>query len=199
MKIVLLVVSLFMISFATLAQTEEPKPMVSDDPLTSEQIAVYRAFLQGYNNGSGSTLNLANVTDIWGDPSLDVKQGQGCLKGIHLENIKLAKSTVHRTDALASANLIIVDPAKQNEQVRRNDPSTALREGSKTVDDAVKDAFSSGLLTLSEIAFTKDHQWAVMSFSFHCGMLCGHGSVIVLHKNQGVWKITKRNCGGWIA
>ena len=199
MKSVLLAITMLATALGSFAQDEERKPIVSKDPLTAEQIAVYQAFLKGYDNGSGSALNLANVTYPLGDGLSEVKEGDGCLKGIQLENMKLARTTVHRTDALAAANLIIVDPDKQSEQVRRNDPGTALREGKKNVDDAVKDAFRSGLLTLSEIGFTKDHEWAVMSFSFYCGGLCGHGSVIVLHKNKGVWEVTKRECGGWIA
>ena len=51
------------ISLAAVAQDTEPNPKVSDAPLTSEQIAIYRAVLGGYLKGSGRVLKLANLTE----------------------------------------------------------------------------------------------------------------------------------------
>jgi hypothetical protein len=62
-------------------------------------------------------------------------------------------------------NVGFVDPKKQLAAIKENDPSHTIRQG-KPVDEAVENAFGSGLLTLSEIAFDKTHQYAVMSFSF---------------------------------
>jgi hypothetical protein len=90
------------------------------------------------------------------------------------------------------------DPAKQSKTVRQNDPSKTMREG-KSVDHAVKDAFASGLLTLSEIAFNKDHSKAVMSYSFFCGRLCGNGAVVMLKRVGRKWKVTKQSCGEWVS
>ena|SRR5215831_18458135 len=52
-------------------QDDEPKPVLSQDPLTQEQIAVYRAMLANYTKGGDVALNIANVTDPFGgDPDL---------------------------------------------------------------------------------------------------------------------------------
>jgi hypothetical protein len=179
------------------AQDNGTNPVLSDKPLTTEQIGVYQAFLKSYDNGSESPLNVGNVTHPL-DAS-ELRDNSACLKGIYLQKAGPAQNTIHHTDPLQTPNLHIVDPAAQQEKIRGNDPSNHLRQGTKTVDDAVKDAFGSGLLTLSEIAFSKNHQWAVMSFGFRCGMLCGHGSVIVLHKVRGQWRPTRRQCGGWVS
>lgn len=66
------------------------------------------------------------------------------------------------------------------------------------LDQSVKQAFRTGLFTLSEIAFDKEHRRAVVSYSFVCGMLCGHGNTMVLKKLGQNWKIAKR-CGGWVS
>jgi hypothetical protein len=92
----------------------------------------------------------------------------------------------------------LVDPERQASTVERNDPSRKIRDG-ESVEDAVKGAFASGLLQVSEIAFDRNHRYAVMRFSFSCGMLCGHGGTMVFEKRKGEWKPTKRRCGFWIS
>jgi hypothetical protein len=179
------------------AQDYGTQAVLSDKPLTTDQIGVYRAFLKNYDNGSKSSLNVGNVT--YPLDASELKDNAACLKGISLWKPGMAQNIIHQTDQLQTPNLHIVDPAAQREKIRENDPSNHLRQGTKTVDDAVEDAFGSGLLTLSEIAFSKNHQWAVMSFGFRCGMLCGHGSVIVLHKVRGQWRPTRRQCGVWMS
>jgi len=73
-----------------------------------------------------------------------------------------------------------------------------MREG-KSVEDAVRNAFATGLFSMSEIAFDKDHHHAVVSYSFWCGFLCGHGKTVVFEKVNGMWRNTNRNCGGWVS
>src|SRR5947208_1639491 len=99
MRCVLVFFMIITTALGVSAQDDSPKPVVSDNPLTAQQIAVYQAFLKMYDNGSGSPLNLGNTTN-----PLDIselKQGQGCLRGIHLEELKQAQNTVHRTEQLS--------------------------------------------------------------------------------------------------
>src|SRR5579871_2491666 len=158
-------------------QEAGPQPALSDSQLTTEQIAVYRAFLQRYLEEPDRTLNIANVTDVLDFSQFEMKQGKGCLRGIFLENFQQAHTVVHRVgpEVSISSKIAIVDPQKQAIQIKGNDPGTALLKGEKDVDTAVNRAFASGLFTFSEVAFNKSHTWAVMTYSFHCGMLCGHG------------------------
>src|SRR5260370_2602113 len=43
-------------------QNEASKPKISNEPLTADLGAVYRAVLEDYTNGTNGTLNLANRT-----------------------------------------------------------------------------------------------------------------------------------------
>ena len=179
--------------FATASDT---KPKLSKSPMGPDQIAVYQSFLASYANGSRSDhLNLAMRTS----PLELSEAANACLNGIRIE-VAEEGSVIHEFDPQVSlpTKITLVDPAKQGKKVRENDPGNTMRQ-SKSVDEAVETAFASGLLTLSEVAFDKTHQYAVMRFSFWCGGLCGHGETIVYQRKNGKWERTNRHCGGWIS
>jgi hypothetical protein len=186
----------FLVAISSALCIAQQQPTLSQTPLTTEQVAVYRAFLHSYNNGSNAKLNLSIATVL---PDLtDLKSGTGCLKGISLQ--PQTPPAVHRFSSdFDSANVKLVDPDIQSKRVRENDPSNAIRKGG-SVDDAVSAGFAAGLLTLSEIVFDKTGKYAVMSFSFVCGGLCGHGGTIVFEKtNDEKWRNTNRSCSSWIS
>jgi hypothetical protein len=176
---------------------QDAKPTLSKEPLINEQIEVYRTFLRSYTRGNDAGVtNLANRTsplDFW--PSKGIPE---CLHGIEFEGLRKAGSTIHIIDSrvIVPGKIVLVNPEKQSKVVKENDPS---RNQSKSVDEAVKEAFASGMLTLSEISFDKTHHYAVMSFGFVCGMLCGNGRTIVFEKIKGKWRETQRQCDGWIS
>jgi hypothetical protein len=41
--------------------------------------------------------------------------------------------------------------------------------------------------------------YAVVSYRFWCGSLCGNGSTLVFEKFDGEWRRTDRRCGEWIS
>src|ERR1051326_9017844 len=179
--------------------TAEDKPTLSQSSMSADQIDVYRAFLSSYANGSKSPhLNLAKRTDALKLP--DEKGEGGCLKGIDLDVSAHPDTVIHEFDPKLSLreNITLVDVDEQGRVIRENDPDRTMRQGTP-VNQAVDRAFASGLLTLSEVAFDKTHQYAVMKFSFRCGGLCGQGATPVFQKRQGQWKELKRECGGWIS
>jgi hypothetical protein len=176
------------------------KPALNENPLSDEQVEIYRDFLKTYSNeGKSEHFNLGNRTD-----PLDLT-GEGirraCLLGIELENEKEAATTFHRFDPKVnlSQKITLVDPGRQAALVRENDPNNTIFKAHKSVKEAVESAFATGLLTLSEIAFEKTHQFAVMSYSFVCGGLCGNGETIVFKKVGGKWERTERTCESWIS
>jgi hypothetical protein len=180
------------------AAATDDKPALSKSPMSSDQIEVYRAFLSSYTNGNKSPhLNLAKRTSAL--DLTDEKEG-ACLKGIDLDGAAHPESVVHEFDPKASLreNITVVDTDEQGRVIRKNDPSQTMRQGAP-VNQAVDRAFAAGLLTLSEVAFDKTRQYAVMKFSFVCGGLCGHGSTVVFQKRRGQWKELNRDCGGWIS
>lgn len=183
---------------------DETKPVISKDPLTAEQIAIYRAVLVNYTNGDDISLNLANRTE----PISLAFQEDNCLRGIDLHKTRDAKPVVHLLDpAVAlSPKMALVDPDQQNAAVEKNDPDHLIHRAidnhepvsDKELEDSVKQAFATGLFTFSEIAFNSPHTRAVLAYSFHCGMLCGNGNKVVLKKVGGKWKVAK-SCGGWVS
>jgi hypothetical protein len=99
---------------------------------------------------------------------------------------------------MTGRNLKLVDLEQQVSTVRKNDPSITIRSG-EAVQYAVEAAFASGLLQLSEIAFDRARQYAVLEFSFSCGMLCGHGGTLVFKKVDDRWRAANRRCSSWIS
>ena len=194
--------ALIVISSQAIAQESAPKPTLSDALLTSEQIAVYRTVLELYLKGSDGVLNLANITE-----PLDAAD-TACLRGLDSEVSKGSASVIHRIDPslVAGTKIILVDPDHQHASIRENDPQNlmmkAIDEHQKITDEqldhSLRRAFDSGLFTLSEIVFDKEHRHAAVSYSFVCGGLCGNGNTLVLKKVGNNWTLAKR-CGGWVS
>jgi hypothetical protein len=192
------------LSFAAVAQVAL-KPKLSDESLTPEQIAIYRAALEDYTKGSDGVLNLADRTETLGQSGSMFDEA--CVKGIKIEVAKTSALVIHRLDpsVALSKRIVLVNPDRQQETIKENDPQNL---GKKAVDDhevtdkrvgeSVKRAFETGLFTLSEIAFDKEHHHAVVAYSFVCGTLCGNGNTLVLKKVGQAWRVTKR-CGGWVS
>jgi len=159
-------------------------------PLTSAQIAVYKAFLADYNKGSKGKLNLADTTDSF-QPDKD--NFTGCMKDFSRSSKSLK---VHNlTQALGqdpNANLVDIDTYKVKDMGK-------WMEQGQTLDTAVDSAISAGLLILSEITFDRTGHYAAFSYSFHCGNLCGNGATIIYKLTNGKWLRTKRFCGYWLS
>jgi hypothetical protein len=165
----------------TIAQT---KPQLSSEPLTAEQMAVYRAFLASYDNGSGARVNLANKTVPFEPDDMDLN---GCLQGLHLVSPDVAAIHALSENFLPEKGYRLVDVEEQEKQIGQNDPGTLIRNG-EPVDYSVERGFSAGLLSLSEIEFSKNHRYAAFTFWFHCGRLCGHGATLIYENVDGKWK-----------
>ncbi len=202
MRQVWVTVVLLAVSFCAVSQEVTPKPKVSDESLTTEQIAVYRAVLRDYLKGSDGALNVANMTE-------PVEQSdKACFKRMELGDIKLPGPVIHRLEPSLVSNpkIVLVDPERQQGAIKENDPQNLIKKAiddhekvtDEQLDESVKQAFQTGLFTLSEIVFDKEHRRAVVAYSFVCGMLCGNGNTLVLKKVGQHWRVTKR-CGGWVS
>jgi hypothetical protein len=179
----------------------EEKLTESTKALTSDEISIYKTVLSHYTSQKTGKLNVSIRTY-----PLDPNSHRGllsmgeCLKGIELDNSAGNTPTFHNLppDVLPNEKMRLVDPKKQSQIVRSNDPNNTMRKG-KSIENAVASAFDTALFSLSEIVFDKERRHAVLSYSFRCGSLCGNGSTVVLEKIGNDWKITERKCGGWIS
>jgi hypothetical protein len=193
-------VLIFMQPHASHSQNEATgKPGVSNAPLTSEQLAVYRgAAAAWFENDKGGT-NLATLTDPVDQGGFGYDKKCAAVKGLEAIDPKV----VHRFRSedlaqLGSIKFRLVDPDDQRKEIGNNDPGKAIRNGT-SVDEAVTNGFHHALFTFSEIQFDKEHNSAVVSFSIVCGRLCGNGSTMVMKRqSNGEWKRI-RSCGGWVS
>jgi len=179
-------------------QTEATQPKVSDQPLSTGQIAVYRAVLSTWMSGGKEPLNLAIRTDIF--PMQGEFDSHECLKGLDLEPVE--DDVVHRfrledLALLKPANVRLVDRDAQEKVVDENDPGKAIRQG-KSIDSALKNGFAHGIAWFSEIRFDKSHTHAVVFYGFRCGALCGNGGTAILERTNGAWKL-KSQCSNWMS
>jgi hypothetical protein len=123
-----------------------------------------------------------------------------CDKGLDLEPV--VPTVVHRFRAadlqqLGSDTIVLVDSEWQTKEVAENDPGKTIGEG-RSIEDAVRNGFAHGLVTLSEIRFDKTHKHAIVSYGFYCGSLCGNGGTVILENADGTWR-RKSVCGAWIS
>jgi hypothetical protein len=193
-----LALMLFSASLSATQESVETKPKVSDQPLTSEQLAVYRVVLHGWMENEVSAINLSIQTVPLATSGLF--SYEGCDKGLELE--PAAPGVVHRfrpadLPQLGSDKIGLVDPERQQREVADNDPEKTIRNG-RSIEDAVRNGFAHGLVTVSEIRFDKAHTHAIVSYGFFCGGLCGNGGTVILEKVDGAWQ-RKSQCGGWIS
>lgn len=184
----------------SLSGSNDSKPVKSTTALSADEIAVYKAVLRTYSDDKGAGLNVSAKTYPL-DPSASTTgfDQPECLGGVQLDNLSSASHSYHELPAevLPSKAITLVDPKRQAVIVHSNDPSNTIGKG-MPVKDAVAAAFNSGLFSMSEIAFDKEHRFAAVRYSFWCGSLCGHGSTLVFEKSNGEWRKV-RNCGGWVS
>lgn len=165
--------------------------------LSTDEIAIYTIAVQKWQSKRQVPLNLSDKTF-----SLSATQISDCecLKNFDVEGLRRASNSFHmlRGDVLPGVKLRLVDTNRQLTTVRDNDPGIWIVRG-KSVRRAVNDAFATGLFSLSEIAFDKNHQRALVTYAFVCGSLCGSGGTWLFENVTGGWKLTEHFCGGWVS
>ena len=168
-------------------------------PLDADNLAIYRDFLSGYDNGSGAVLNVANTTEAFLNATPVSDEQKSCLSDVHIT--RLSSAVVHKfsADAFPADKVRLVDPATY----QRRDPSDAIRTG-KSIEDAVHAGFAAGLFTFSEIVFDATHTHAAFQYSFVCGRLCGSGGTVLYDKRpddhgKPGWQLSRKICGSWIS
>ena len=115
-----------LIVFAGLAAAQEAaetKPKVSDQPLTAEQLAVYRVVLHGWMENEVSAINLSIQTIPF--PTSGAFDASDCGKDLELEPV--VPGVVHRfrpadLPQLGSDKIGLVDPERQRGKSRRTTP-----------------------------------------------------------------------------
>lgn len=140
-------------------------------------------------------MNVAN-TAVRPTPE-DIGQYNECVSGGTGRSVHWITSTtdVDLNSALSSLPRVnLVDP-KHWQPV---DPGRFIAKG-QSVGAAVDAGIANGLMTLGAISFNEAHDTAMLTFSFVCGSLCGHGGVAMFKKTSKGWVQSKQPCGSWIS
>jgi hypothetical protein len=182
---------------AAAAQQNLQQPALSMSPLSAEQLSVYHDVLVAWMGREMPSVNLAARTQ-----SLDANSmgdAKDCGKGLVLEPSSTLVHEFHTADLLqlGGSAITLIEPAQGEKQVHANDPERTIGSG-KSIEDAVQNAFAHGLFTFSEIRFDRTHTHAIVSYSFVCGGLCGHGETLILEKTSTGWRRSGQ-CSNWIS
>ena len=176
-----LLFSIVLFSVASFSQDHSSKPKPSDQPLTEEQVDIYRTVLKHYPKNSGDMLNVSDTTvplEVSGHASFGPLGPNGgsfdkaCLEGIELQQAPGPVPVVHKLSpsVLVSAKMKFVEPEPQQNRIE--------------------------VFTLSEIIFDRLHRHAVVSYSFGYSS-SGGGATLVLEKDGDGWAV-KKSCGRWV-
>jgi len=182
------------------SRSRRKKPSLNRTVLSHDEIAIYKAVIQGWMGDDRAHLYVSTRTFPLDpdSPASDLSECP-CLEGISISSLVSASTSFHEltSDVLPGKNSRLVDPRRHAVIVSANDPHN--RGKGESVDAAVKRAFDTGLFSMSEIAFDQEHRRALVSYGFWCGSLCGNGATVVLKKVGDQWKRTDRVCGSWIS
>jgi hypothetical protein len=183
--------------FATFAspvglQAQFGKPTPGELP--KEALEIYGDFLDGYIGKTQSKVNLVETTSVFHVSASE--RDAPCLNHFSPGVLDEKSQITHALDAslVNGRSVVLIDPAN----TKIADPEDAIHRG-VSVDDAVKAGFAAGQLRLSEVIFDKDHNFAIFSYSFHCGRLCGSGGTVLLEKKDHKWVRSEEGCGTWIS
>jgi hypothetical protein len=162
-------------------------PVIAKGSVSADAVSVYRGFFHWYSHGKPVAPELANVT--YAHDAVRDLEGSDCLQGITLE--RGSSNTVHRlTYRVAKGTQVrMVDGKRRLATIKRDAAPDPMLRG-KLPDDAFKTAFPSGVLNISEVIFDQIHSFAVMSYSFHCGSLCGGGGTLAFKRVGTSWVVS---------
>jgi hypothetical protein len=200
---VVLLTWILLVSLTANGQQGEPKPILSDQPLSADQLAIYRAILGGWmDNGKGThAVHLAIQTTPFHLDDMDADCGKGLQmnEGTEGEAHRFRQQDLPalRSGQMKPDTIRLVEPEAQAKEVAENDPDKSIHKGI-SIDAAVENGFAHGLVTLGEIHFDKVHLHAIVWYGFTCGSRCGNGATVILEKKNGVWGL-RQHCSNWIS
>jgi hypothetical protein len=162
---------------------------------TSDASAIYSSFLAQWMKKDGAPMNVANSAAR--PTPEDIAQYSECASGGAESSVRWITDTTDAdlNSALSSLPRVkLVDP-KHWQPV---DPGNLIAKG-QSVGTAVNAGIDNGLMTLSVISFNEAHDTAMLTFSFVCGSLCGHGGAVMFKKTPEGWVQSKEPCSSWMS
>ncbi len=172
--------------------------MMSKDPLTPEQIDIYRAVLLEYTKGDPVAMKLASRTEPY---RIDSTVSDNCFRDVP-RPANVEHPLVHRMDpgVALSDRMHLVNAGQQGPTINEEEISNHGRAGAPLpkAGEPTAQPIATELFTFSEIIFNKDHTRALVQYEYYCGGMCGDGGSMILQKEGGQWSLRGR-CSYWIS
>ncbi len=179
-----------------LAKLRRPSRVISKLPphnlgaLSNDEIAIYKLVLMQWLGKDRHPLTLSQETY-----PLDVLSEAppcACIKSIEFTSLSLASRSVHTLtrEVLPRNNVrFLAEGAGATYSSMSQEPPSPIPMSDP----------DHGVFSLSEIAFDKEHQRALVSYSYGCGLLCGSGRTLLFEKTGEEWRVVNLECGGWVS
>jgi hypothetical protein len=160
----------------TICSAEASKPESSKEPLTDEQVSVYRAFLENMLTSSRLDLPLHLVNETNPFVLSTFLLNQECVKSLQLEDATDSAHVRHKLGegVILNLKIVLVNPVKQRGRPDKGDSAN------RAIDNEQH-------LSLSEILFDKDHQHAVVSYIFEGDGIVGAVQSQIFKKSGDKW------------
>ena len=160
------------------------KPVLSRAPFSDEQLNVYRGLLDMLSVLHSKNLStVSEPFDFTGFP-----ETRPCLNGIELEHVSEAQRIIHTfgPEITQGRDLKLVDRHEQTKLLKQRDASPIV-PNEKLTEESQQNGSELNFLALSEIAFDKKHQFAVVKYVLRCGEHCGSGATLVMERVDARW------------
>jgi hypothetical protein len=204
---ILFYAAMLFVSLTLAAAKPKPttEPILTNEPLTPERVAIYRDFLATYAadpaNVDGPVLNVVMVTEPF-TPSRNMDPDKPCLWADDIDNLTTPQLHKFSPDASPSARIRFVD-LREPEPVRTSHSLSVPFVHRKSAAAPPPSPPPSGpppatRITLSEIVFNKAHTLAAFHYSVRCGDECGHGDTVLYELHSGAWRPAKSGCSKWV-
>jgi hypothetical protein len=163
---------------------------LSDASLSDERLAVYGALLDALS--SAGFKHLADRTIVF-DPA-EISASSPCLQGLQLENLVNSGRSIHllNPEIVKGRKLELVNSRLQAALTEEADKATIQAGNLK--ERAQTRSLEYGFLVLSEVAFDKAHELALIKYNFVCGAHCLTSQTYLMAKVGGQWKLKGRPC-----
>jgi hypothetical protein len=180
------------------SRVSDKRPPQNAGPLSDDEATIYRAILEQWLSRDETTSNVSLQTF-----PLEVIFESGdsipceCISSFDAESLITASHSIHNLtrEILPRKDISLVDLEQRAAVARR----TSDQVRGITPAEIAEADIANGFFSLSEVAFDRQHRYAVVKYSFQCGTLCGSGRTILFEKVGSEWKKMKAECGGWIS
>jgi hypothetical protein len=165
--------------------SDDQQTVGATEPLTPDEIAIYRDFLLHYPDQTSNMIGMQETTVAFYAP----------LAFGYESNPPDVITPTHHSRKLPPEVMALADEAAVTERIAA---AGRLIDAKKLNAEQGPDGYVRTRLTLSEIAFDSKHETAVLVFAAHCNGKCGSRGTVVYKMEDGHWRRMKPILNFWV-